>query len=81
MSNKREKVTISIFYEDIVILEKLKERLFDTDPWSNGSSSEVVRVALHHLYNVSNSKLAETAAKVTKRRPGKKKQPKFKFFP
>jgi hypothetical protein len=31
MSYKREKVTVSLYYEDIVAIEKLRKRLNDED--------------------------------------------------
>ena len=47
MSPLREKVTISLYYDELITIEKLKKQLSDAGLLVAPTTSEIVRLALH----------------------------------
>ena len=74
MTAQREKVTISLYYDELVIIENLKKRLSDAGLLVAPTTSEIVRLALHVLGEAPHSKLERAVAAVPDRRAGRPKQ-------
>jgi hypothetical protein len=69
----REKVTISVYYDELNLIENLKERLSDAGLLVAPTTSEIVRLALHVLGEAPHSKLRKAVAAVPDRRAGRPK--------
>lgn len=74
MTSKREKVTVSLYYDELVIIEKLKKRLSDAGLLVAPTTSEIIRLAIHHLKNAPHSALENIVAVVPDRRAGRPKR-------
>jgi hypothetical protein len=73
MPPHREKVTISLYYDELITIEKLKKQLSDAGLLVAPSTSEIVRLALHLLGEAPQSKLEHAVAVVPDRRAGRPK--------
>jgi hypothetical protein len=73
MSSQREKVTISLYYDELGIIEKLRKQLSDAGLLVAPTTSEIVRLALHLLGEATHSKLELAVASVPDRRTGRPK--------
>jgi uncharacterized protein YwlG (UPF0340 family) len=73
MTALREKVTISLYYDELITIEKLKKQLSDDGLLVAPSTSEIVRLALHVLAEAPHSKLRNAVAVVPDRRAGRPK--------
>ena len=73
MSSQREKVTISLYYDELGIMEKLRKQLSDAGLLVAPTTSEIVRLALHLLGEAPHSKLELAVASVPDRRAGRPK--------
>ncbi|BAY08170.1 hypothetical protein [Calothrix sp. NIES-2098] len=70
----RTKVTVSLHDEDLLLLERLKQQLEETDVYVVPSTSEVVRLALKVLLYTPQKTIAAIAEKVPLRGVGRPKQ-------
>lgn len=70
----RQKATISLYPADIAAIEKFKKRLENEALLLVPSTSEVMRLAIHHLQNAKHSELQNLVATVPERRVGKPKR-------
>jgi hypothetical protein len=69
----REKITISLYYDELITIETLKKRLSDEGLLVAPTTSEIVRLALHVLGKAPDSKLRKAVAAVPDRRAGRPK--------
>lgn len=73
MTALREKVTISLYYDELNLIENLKQKLSDAGLLVAPTTSEIVRLALHVLGEAPHSKLKNAVAVVPDRRAGRPK--------
>jgi hypothetical protein len=73
MTALREKVTISLYYDELITIETLKKQLSDDGLLVAPSTSEIVRLALHLLGEAPHSRLERAIATVPDRRAGRPK--------
>ena len=74
MPSQREKVTISLYYDELITIEKLKKQLSDDGLLVAPTTSEIVRLAIQVLGEAPHSKLERAVASVPDRRAGRPKQ-------
>jgi hypothetical protein len=74
MTALREKVTISLYYDELNLIENLKQKLSDAGLLVAPTTSEIVRLALHVLGEAPHSKLKNAVASVPDRRAGRPKE-------
>jgi hypothetical protein len=77
MTARREKVTISLYYDELITIEKLKKQLSDAGLLVAPTTSEIVRLALHLMEKAPPSKLENAVALVPDRRAGRPKGVRF----
>jgi len=81
MNAQREKVTVSLFNPELVIIEKLKNQLSDQGLLVQPTTSEIVRLALHVLAETAQTKLESVVDVLEDRRVGRpKKKPSNLYF-
>jgi hypothetical protein len=73
MHCKREKITVSIYNDELVTIEKLKKRLSDEGLLVAPTTSEIVRLALHLLGKASRRELESAVTATPDRRAGRPK--------
>lgn len=73
MSYKREKITVSVYNNELVTIEKLKKRLSDEGLLVAPTTSEIVRLALHVLGKASRRELEAAVIVTPDRRAGRPK--------
>jgi hypothetical protein len=74
MASQRTKVTVSLYDQELIIIEELKKRLYDRDLLVAATTSEIVRFALHHFSKAPADKLEQALLNVPDRRAGKPKK-------
>jgi hypothetical protein len=72
----REKVTVSLYDEDLIRIEKLKKHLCNNNIAFLPTTSEVVRIALLLMTNTSLVELQEAVERLPSRKGGRPKQQK-----
>ncbi len=75
----RTKVTVSLHDEELLLLERLKQQLEESDVYVVPSTSEVVRLALKVLAQTPQKTVAAIAERVPLRSAGRPKQRKRVF--
>ncbi|MBE9082841.1 hypothetical protein IQ278_12025 [Tolypothrix sp. LEGE 11397] len=73
MGALREKVTVSLYYDELVAIEKLKKRLSSDGLLVAPTTSEIVRLALHVLGKASRRELEAAVTVTPDRRAGRPK--------
>jgi hypothetical protein len=73
MNCTREKITVSIYNDELVTIEKLKKQLSDEGLLVAPTASEIVRLALHVLGKASRRELEAAVTATPDRRAGRPK--------
>jgi hypothetical protein len=74
MCAKRTKVTVSLYDEELYLIEQLKRKLEDSDVYLLPSTSEVLRLAVQVLAAAPPKAVAAIAQRLPERRTGRPKQ-------
>jgi hypothetical protein len=74
MTPKRQKITISLYDQDLLTIEQLEKRFTDQELAFAPTTSEVVRIALQVVLTASNSKLEKAIANIPDRKTGRPKR-------
>jgi hypothetical protein len=77
MNSKRKKVTVSLYDQELIAIENLKNKLHDLDLKFLPSTSEVVRIALAVMVHASQDDLEKAIANTPDRITGRPKQTVF----
>lgn len=73
MTSARQKVTVSLYYDELVTIERLKKKMSDAGLLVVPTTSEIVRLAIQLIGEAPYSKLEHAVNVVPDRRAGRPK--------